>query len=370
MNLRSKILDLKADAHPGIPFATLGSTNSKVYLNHMDLLEQMVIEQLVYQVSFGDLVKSMSSQDLIQYGIWDPVRLFVKDEPHTLKKLSQGRVRLISNVSIRTQLIERVACSRQNNREIASWWQCPAKPGIGLDDESILEMTRCFTRMLADGPVAMTDISAWDWNVKDWLLEADAERRRMAAGAAPGSLFAEMIHLQAVATARSVYGLPDGSLVAQLSYGIQNSGSYKTSSTNSWMRIILRLTNYVLQNPAASDEELFRVMEATAAMGDDCVEGAFAGSAVGYEELGFPVKLCEETDSLPNIEFCSHQWLATGYAFPTSWDRTMYRFLSANHGDDLPDRLAQLDFVLRHHHRAGELMGIAIASAGLANKIV
>lgn len=312
----------------------------------------------------------MTPPDLIRYGIWDPVRLFVKDEPHSLKKLNQGRVRLISNVSLRSQLIERLACSRQNNREIAVWYKCPAKPGIGLDDESILEMTRAFERMLNRGAVAMTDISAWDWNVKDWLLDADAERRRVAAGAEESTLFSEMLFLQSTATARSVYGLPDGSLVAQTSYGIQNSGSYKTSSTNSWMRIILRLFCYLLKNPDATDEDLCQVMEDTAAMGDDCVEGAFEGSAEGYEELGFPVKLCETVTSIDQVEFCSHQWLADGFAYPTSWDRTMYRFLSSKHGNDLLDRVAQLDFVLRHHSRAGELKSIALASAGLANKIV
>lgn len=361
-------MDIKADAHPGIPFASLGDKNSKVYLNHFDLLVSMVVEQLVIQVSFGDLVSSMTAVDLIRYGIWDPVRLFVKDEPHSLKKLSQGRVRLISNVSLRAQLVERLACSRQNNREIGVWYKCPSKPGIGLDDESMQEMAAVFRRMLQKGEVAMTDISAWDWNVKDWLLEADAERRRVAAGAEEDSLFSEMVYLQAIATARSVYGLPDGSLVAQLSYGIQNSGSYKTSSTNSWMRIILRLFNYILRNPAATDEQLCAIMEDTAAMGDDCVEGAFEGSAEGYEELGFPVKLLEEVSSIDQVEFCSHQWLIDGNAYPTSWDRTMYRFLSSKHGDDLPDRVAQLDFVLRHHHRAPGLMGIARASAGLANK--
>jgi len=360
---------VKADAHPGIPFAALGTKNSMLLEDHHDLVVEMCCEMLVWQIVFAKEFGSMTSKELVEFGLWDPVRMFVKDEPHSEAKLDEGRVRLIANVSLRVQLIERLVCGKQNNAEIAAWWKIPACPGLGLDDASLELLGDRIDQILGVGEIAMTDVSGWDWSVKAWLLWADAERRRVAAGEDEDSLFAEMVFMQAYGTANSVYGLSDGELVTQLSPGIQNSGSYKTSSTNSWMRIILFMVAYMLANPDASDEDVELLLERVMAMGDDCLELHLRGVQEMYGRLGFKTSLSATASSKSGVEFCSHIWPESGnQAYPTSWPRTLVRFFSSKRGPDIHDRLAQLEFVLRHHPRCTQLLEIAHAWVEQANK--
>jgi len=309
----------------------------------------------------------MKSDDLIAFGLWDPVRLFIKNEPHSEAKLAEGRLRLIANVSLRTQIIERWLCGDQNNLEIRQWWKLPVMPGIGLDDDSLYLLRAKFSEMLRRGEVSMTDVSGWDWSVKPWLLWADAERRRIAAGVSEDSLYARMLYLRAYSTGASVYALSDGRLVSQATHGIQNSGSYCTSSTNSWMRVIL----YLVARSLATDEEVKESWLAdVVAMGDDCVEAHIPGVLQEYLKLGFKCSLSEVTDRIERIEFCSHLFEGD-IAYPTSWARTLFRFFSGKPGAVLVGQLAQLEFVLRHHPRFEEFMTIArdYAFAVEANKI-
>jgi len=355
--------DVKPDANPGIPFTTLGcAKNSQVFSRHYDLLVEMICEQIVYMVVFGSEFPRMSSVDLIAYGCWDPVRLFVKNEPHSEAKLLEGRLRLIANVSLRTQLIERWLCGFQNDLEIAQWYNLPVAPGIGLDDDSLYLITAKLKSILSRrGEVAMTDVSGWDWSVKPWLLWADAERRRIASGAPAGGIYAELLFARAYATGASVYAMSDGSLVAQGSHGIQNSGSYCTSSTNSWMRVILYL---VARSLASGEMPQESWLEEVVAMGDDCVEAHVPGVLEQYRKMGFKCSLSATSTSVKGVEFCSHKFDGQGLAEPTSWDKTLYRFFSGKPGAELVAQLAQLEFVLRHLPRRQELMTIARDYAG------
>lgn len=339
--------------------------------DHTELLIDMCLEMLVWQVVFGQEFSQLSAEDLIVYGLWDPVRLFVKDEPHKMSKIEEGRVRLIANVSIRVQMIERLLCSKQNNAEISHWWKIAAKPGLGLDDDSLNLLGDAIDRILQSGEVAMTDVSGWDWTVKPWLLWADAERRRYCAGEDSDSLFGELLHLQAYATANSVYAMADGELISQDEGGIQNSGSYKTSSTNSWMRIILELVAYMQAYPTASDEDVERLLkDLVLTMGDDALAVYLKELPEMYGKLGFKTSLAGVKKSKAGVEFCSHVWPedGTNNAYLDSWPKTMVRFFSGKRGPDILDRLAQLEFVLRHHPRSAELLGIAHAWVAQANK--
>lgn len=359
---------MKADANPGIPFTTLGcSKNSQVFNRHFDLLVDMVCEQVVYMAIFSTEFPRLSAEDLIEHGIWDPVRLFIKNEPHSEAKLLEGRLRLIANVSLRSQLIERWLCGHQNDLEISKWFELPVAPGIGLDDDSLALVTKRLSQIHTRGKLAMTDVSGWDWSVKPWLLWADAERRRIAAGAQPDSLYASMLRLRAYATGASVYALSDGKMVAQRTHGIQNSGSYCTSSTNSWMRAMLYL---IARSLATGEDVQTSWLEDLVAMGDDCVEKHIPGVLDEYLKLGFKCSLSAVVDSVAGVEFCSHLFDGRGLAIPTSWDKTLFRFFSGKPGLELVAQVAQLEFVLRHHPRREEFTTIArdFAFAAEANK--
>jgi len=259
----------------------------------------------------------MSPSQLVKEGLCDPVRLFVKQEPHTLKKLAERRYRLISSVSLPDQLIERMLFGPQNELEISSWDRIPSKPGMGLSlDSQAQSLWRdlCFKHL--SHPAAEADISGFDWSVQDWELWADLSMRI--------DLCLDMHEgLKRLYIARfycfmnSVFQFSNGELYEQKLPGLMKSGSYCTSSTNSRIRCLM---GYLIGSPWII------------AMGDDSVEGWLPDAKERYHVLGHTCKeysACpvDRDGDLKVVNFCSHELSLNSY-YLTSWARTLYRFLS------------------------------------------
>lgn len=354
---------LVPDSTPGIPAFRLGATNALVLESHRDFLLASVVARLARCIELGEDIFSMSPSDLVKEGVRCPVRLFVKDEPHSLKKVREGKFRLISGVSVLDQLFERILGSTQNCAEIADWASCPSKPGIGLDDDGLRTMSSTFSSMLSRGVLSGMDVSGWDWSVQEWELNADAECRRRLSGAEENSLFSFLLRVQAYAISRSVFVLPDGSMVAQGLPGIQLSGSYWTSSTNSRMRVLAtcvarQKAGYQLEGPLD-----------IVAMGDDSVERLLEGVKEELEKLGHGIKVVDVYRSLENISFCSHVWNSEGLASPEDPSKTLFRFFSHPPSSaSYLDWYVQLSWVLRHFKEKDSFLGVAFARAGRANE--
>jgi len=327
----------------------LGHTNKKV-LENLRLVESAVVERLVARARSLD-VEDCSAVELVRRGLVDPVRLFVKNEPHTLKKIRQERYRLISGVSLVDQIVERLLCSKQNNAEIRSWSQCPSKPGISLADDGLLLMRDWFVEQLRGGPLQMTDVSGWDWSVQRWEMDADANARARLAGCSDEDLFTRLQKQNALICSRTVFVLPGGELVAQEDDGVQLSGRYCTSSSNSRMRVIASLVARQMAGYHLPDHI------DVAAMGDDCVERYYSGVDACLDKLGHTVKMTEVTDVVSGISFCSHKWNESGLAEPETVGKTVFRFLSHPVGSvGYPGWYVQLAWVVRNHPRSQEIL--------------
>lgn len=263
-----------------------------------------------------------SPEELVLLGVCDPVRLFVKQEPHKMSKIVTKRFRLISSVSLIDQLVERVLFGPQNRKEISMWELIPSKPGIGLTDQ----MTRDLfarTRIASNiGPLAEADISGWDWSVQDWELEADVEIR-ISLSQGLHSCAAQAMRNRMYCLSNSVFSFSDGELRAQVYPGLMKSGSYLTSSTNSRCRVF---DHYVL-----AGDKLSWVM----AMGDDSVEVDISrdgkSGALLYESLGKTVGMYNycpvKNGAVESFEFCSHRF-NQGCAVPLNWAKMLARFVS------------------------------------------
>jgi len=266
----------------------------------------------------------MTAEELVKAGLCDPIRVFVKKEPHSAKKLEEGRVRLIMSVSIADQLVERLLSSELNQLEIASFHRLPVKPGMGFSTEKIDLVGAHFDKFER---LVSSDVSGWDWSVSASELRFDAERRVGAAGVSMDHPYARALLARSTCLSRSVIAFSDGEMLAQRWDGVQKSGSYNTSSGNSWIRV------------AAAR---FAGAGEVAAMGDDCVDDG--ADPLVMAVLGHPLKdviivdasqpsWCEEAaywpseigddvrrllarfswkpydSSLePKVEFCSHWW--------------------------------------------------------------
>lgn len=311
--------EIKRDASPGVPFAALAATNGELIDKHDRMLVQCAYERLSLLSSGVDL-NNATAVDLVENGYCDPVRLFVKQEPHSRRKMKQRRYRLISSVSITDQIIERLLFGYQNRYEISMWHAIPSKPGMGLSlDEQVRVL---FSDLRAKSHIrkaACADISGFDWSVQEWEFEAELYMRLklMEPHLLNNERLERAVRNRFACFSLSLFQLSDGTLIAQQIPGIMKSGSYLTSSMNSRIRCLMA---EIIGAPWC------------VAMGDDSVEGYVEDAKHKYACLGHTCKeyeLCpiDYDGLLESVEFCSHH-MTNGGAYLLTWPKTLYRYLS------------------------------------------
>lgn len=302
-----------------------------------------------------ETIRSMTSVELVQNGLQDPVKIFIKQEPHKMAKILAGKLRIISNVSIVDQLIERVLCSKQNKLEISKWQHIPSKPGMGLHDDGLKLLFDEVVAAQREHQLAETDVSGWDWSVPNWLLQLDMQCRADLYHAPEGSALRHLLLSRGHCIANKVFALSDGQLYAQTIPGIQASGSYNTSSSNSRMRVSLAWLIGCLW---------------AIAMGDDDVESEVENAREKYAALGFVVKDYKLLEGVGNFEFCSTRFVGNWAGYPTQWLRTVYRYLShslASHTLN-PEFRSQLSDDFRHLPEQQEVLTSCDAVVDSASK--
>lgn len=318
--------EVNPKASPGVPLSVLGQSNAEVLSRHGDLVYIAVAERLI-ALSEADLEAHPKPSDLVRLGLCDPVRLFVKNEPHPANKVREGRFRLISSVSLVDQLVERLLFGPQNKAEIALWQSVPSKPGMGLSQKWQFEaLWKDLQIKHASAPAAEADISGFDWSVQKWELEADV-CMRIERGNFPARMRKAALN-RFKCFANAVFQLSNGELIEQGLPGLMKSGSYCTSSTNSRIRCLMA---EIIQAPWCI------------AMGDDSVEGYVEGARELYGELGHTCKdyipCAAEGEILKEVNFCSHS-IAADRCYLQSWAKTLFRYLE--HPDDFEELAVEL----------------------------
>lgn len=327
---------VKRDSKPGVPWSQLAHDNAGFIEENLGLIIRTVIGRLQTYMSYSvDDVAVMTPQQLVEAGLTDPVRVFVKGELHPTRKVEQERWRLIFAVSLIDQIIERLLCGNQNEHEIDTWMTHPSAPGLGLSDD--LQLSSLYDRIMdlkGGSPLAEADVTGWDWSVQKWELLKEAEFR-----ARLGRFSTTAAHCMTVRSyclCESIYAMPDGSLLELLVGGVQKSGCYNTSSTNSRLRV------FVAHLVGA---------EWAIAMGDDCLEQFVVDAREKYAALGHPLKMyVEKQDS---FEFCSTQFTPEG-AWPVDGTKTLCNILEQKR--ITPELLFQFSHEMRNHPRKQEFL--------------
>jgi len=309
------LADIKGDSFPGVPYSLLGSTNDDVLKEASGLIVDIVVERLFWLARVD--WKEMMDQDFVLRSVlrgWlDPVRVFVKREPHKIQKIQTGRLRLIWAYSLAMQLVERVLGQEFNKQCIQAWAMLPVKPGMGASDEAFRLIYAHLEHISRrGGGLSHNDIGGWDLSVKRWMQIAEAY---IDLNCTPWSVASDWFRARLnvnLAATNAIAVLSDGTWYRMRVPGRQVSGRYFTSSGNSKMRLLLGTLRGV---------ELM-------AMGDDCAEELGDGEAKRfYSSLGFRV----EGTSVPSpvgAVFCSCRYLGPGVAIPENWDRTFFRLMS------------------------------------------
>lgn len=310
-------------AGPGSPLFALAQQNGKLIAENGEEICRMVVQRMSLMILAGD-VSRLTPVQLIEKGLADPVKVFIKKEPHLKTKIQEGRLRIICSLSIVSNTIARIMYSVQNNTEIANWnnGKLPSMSGFGGTE--VRDVSYLAALWASKKNLAQTDMRGWDWSIQDWQLEADAIRRARLCNAGP--LFTGLIHTEHQIMARKVFLLSDGRLFAQTFPGIMPSGWYLTTSTNSFIRAMMcRMIGAVF----------YRVM------GDDSVEDYVEGAVDKYAKYGHRVKLYERCERA--VEFCSREWKGHTTKLVT-WVRALYRLLS---DEPAQDRYEQFKMDLR-----------------------
>jgi hypothetical protein len=328
---------------PGIPYVCLGSCNRDIIENDWRLIVDAVVERITLLCAADpEQLKELTPQQLVQAGYCDPVRMFIKKEPHSVRKYLSKRWRLIFAISLVDQIVERLLGHEQNSKEIREWMDNPSAPGISLSSDSALEEFYHRVANEADGqPLAEADITGWDWSVKEWELLWEAESRIKLGSFTPSA--ASALRNRFLCISRAVYAAPDGNLFTLIGNGVMLSGCYFTSSSNSRIRV---LTAFMAGASWAI------------AMGDDCVEEYRPDASEKYEALGHPLKMYQERkclDGAYSFEFCSQLFSEDG-TWPVDGTKTLYRLLEQK--TISPELKQQFYFEMRNHPRLSEFKGV------------
>lgn len=215
--------NLDWSSSPGYPYLLTYSTNA--------LMFQVVdgkpsIEALTR-------VWGLVSQRLLNRDA-DPVRLFVKPEPHKQSKLDSHRYRLISSVSVIDQIVDHMIFGDFNKAVINNYMMLPSKVGWS-PYKGGWKIVPAF-RMIA------TDKTAWDWTVKEWLVNSEFEVRRELCRTR-GELYRDWINLAAWRYKKlyydNVFVTSGGHMLRQKEPGVVKSGCVNTIVTNSIMQSII-----------------------------------------------------------------------------------------------------------------------------------
>lgn len=269
-------------------------------------------------------------QELVERNLCDPVRVFIKNEPHKIKKVSEGRLRLISNVSIVDEIIDRLVSQPQIEAEIANYDSIPAKAGLGFTDGMSVEF---YSSLPRDLELASSDVSAWDWRFQAWMFAACVELD-VRLCERPTREWTRLLRNRAVCLSNKHFMTSDGQAYSQANPGVQASGSFRTTSWNCKARV---MAAYLVGSSWAI------------AMGDDAIEEFVPNYEERYREIGVEVTDYLTTSELrrtsgADFEFCSHYYYPT-HAVPLNWPKRLFNLLQHRRSEEL---LQQFSFEGRH----------------------
>lgn len=303
--------DMATDKTPGALWNSLGSDNGAVLGSHPELVLEQT-RQLCEKCLKDDFDRLTAAEMFVRTGV--AYKVFVKSEPHKVAKLNEGRQRLVFASPLHMTILERMIFGRQNDADIDNWEHVPSKPGLTMNGDGAWTLRGNVESFLQ--PLS-TDQEGWDWHVPDWLMFADVEVRRCLLEGSELDINSwhrvarNMTHL----LARKTVLFSDGTFFVQSddNAGVWPSGSYRTSGTNSRMRVLIRRI-------ACGNCKIIT-------MGDDAVEDNVENIQDCYASYGFVLKPPEFV-SKDKFEFCSKFFeLGVVRPVPTSVDKMVAKLI-------------------------------------------
>lgn len=279
-----RVLDtLEMSSSPGYPYMRRAPTNAVLFRVDEDGNKDPDSVNYVWET-----VKSRISE----LSEADPIRFFVKQEPHKLKKLEAGRLRLISSVSVVDQIIDHMLFDPMNSLMVTNWYFNPIKVGWSPLNGG--------WKAFPMGRRHAIDKSAWDWTVQMWVFEM-CLAIRIYLCRTHGELREKWIRL---ATYRymqlfdhPLFITSGGLLLRQQQQGVQKSGCVNTLADNSLAQWIVHCRVCIEHNVPTDDEDMW-------VMGDDTSQSKLAHP----DYLDWLGEYCIVKECQPVREFCGFRY--------------------------------------------------------------
>lgn len=303
-------------SNPGIPLCEYASSNQGLLDNHANLLVSAALD--LFQKWRDKDCTHMGAVEMAQSSCSYAIRVFVKNEPHPLRKIKTGRYRLICSVSVIQNIVERLLFGSYAKACVEEYTNIPSKPGMGFSKQHNEAMHDIMRRALHKfKTLRQNDVQGWDWSFLQQLYEVGRDHFVGATSsshhaAAFNRLFSNYFH----SMMNKIFSLSDGTLLYVETKGVMVSGSYLTGWLNSFARCFMSF--YTGLEAGGEPDDLFAI-----AMGDDCVEDPLPRN---YEKWGFVITDELEVSNFP-ISFCSHSYTGE-FAHLESWPKALYNLLA------------------------------------------
>jgi len=255
-HVRDKIMQANQQANPGVPLCESGSTIE-------DVINVLGIETCI------DMVHERMSLLLDGQYDSDPVRVFVKQEPHTREKAEIDRWRLIWLVSFVDQIIDAILFDPSLDAEIKNHEKIPSKTGWTWHKGG---MRRLYTDLDTGRPgmkYGSLDKKFWDWSAHLSVYDADEQTRKRTC-ITPDckdkqdfffimTMRYDLLKAEPTQPTGACMQFSDGQVFLQTAGGIVKSGSKITISLNGRGQIYLKICFCEETQPDGYVEELHKL---------------------------------------------------------------------------------------------------------------
>lgn len=332
------VFNVDMTSSPGYPYMKVASNNAQ-FFNYVDgQFDSDRLQQIWIMI-----------QNQINEKVSDPIRLFIKPEPHSIKKMETGRYRLISSVSIIDQIIDAMLHGELNQELIDNWIYTPVRVGWS-------PLNGGWRRMPFVPKQMAIDKSSWDWTAQPWLFEVALEvRKRLCYNLT--TKWADLADWRC----QQLFGNPrfitsGGLLLRQLQPGVMKSGCYNTLMDNSIMQLILH---------AAVCHTLSIPIGGIIAMGDDTLQDdlpePLRSQYMAELSMYCNIKVCKTA-----TEFCGFTFHVSGEIEPNYRGKHAYKMLYMS--DKIADSMAESYTLMYHRSRFSSLIDNFFRKMGLQFK--
>lgn len=240
----------------------------------------------------------------------DDIRIFVKPEPHVIRKIKEGRFRLISAVSMVDSMIDRMLFGNLADKVLESVGRTPVRIGWTPILGGYREL-----RDLLPGRVVCIDKTSWDWTVPFWMIKLWLNIVLGLSNDHP-SFWERAVRMRFKALFQApIFQFDDGTRVRQDVPGIMKSGCFLTIILNSVGQLLLHyMINQKMGLPLEENEPQ--------CMGDDTVQRMFERLEEYIKhigDLGFKVKEAKVQDW---IEFAG--FVIDDKTWPSYWEKHLF----------------------------------------------